>query len=76
MQQHTQPLRADKKGVRVECVVCGQMKCPRGRDGGLYQSYCDRDCSGYNADPQVGSLWPGESEEAFGFPVSDVGTKV
>lgn len=59
----------EKVGTSVECVVCGLMKKPRGRSapaamaGGL----CDRDCRGYELDPQVGSLWPGETRKEFGY---------
>lgn len=37
--------------------------------------YCNFECGGYTEDPRVGDLWPGETEEEFGFPVSDAGTK-
>jgi len=66
---------ATKRGIRVTCAVCGQMKQPRGRSGPLGAHYCDWDCSGYTQDPQVGSLWPGETDEDFGYPCSDVGTE-
>lgn len=62
-------------GISVHCVVCGLMKQPVGRSAPLGASYCDRDCPGYDAEPRVGSLWPGETSEEFGYPVSDVGTK-
>jgi len=32
-------------------------------------------CEGYDRDPKVGSLFPGESEQDFGYPVSSNGTK-
>lgn len=68
-------MTATKVGIHVECAVCGRTKTPRGRDGGLHNGKCDRDCSGYSLDPQVGSLWPGETDEEFGYPCGDVGTK-
>jgi hypothetical protein len=65
-----------KVGIRIECAVCGQTKQPRGRSAPLSSSYCDRDrCLGYDQPPHVGSLWPGETDEEFGFPCSDVGTE-
>ena len=68
-------LRSDVVGVAVTCVVCRQRKCPRGRSAPAAASYCDWDCPGYTQEPHAGSLWPGESEEEFGYPVSDVGTR-
>lgn len=64
-----------KVGIYVECEVCGQHKKPRGRSGPLGAYMCDRDCEGYSQDPQVGDLWPGETEEDFGYPVSANGTR-
>ena len=66
-------MKPTKRGVRVECAVCGQAKCPRGRDSPLDRCY--HKCPGYSQDPQVGSLWPGETDADFGFPCSDVGTE-
>lgn len=62
-------------GVVVRCLVCGDMKKPIGRDGPSCASYCDHDCPGYRQEPYPGSLWPGETEEQFGYPVSADGTK-
>lgn len=64
-----------KRGVRVECSVCGQMKQPIGRDGGVYRRYCDWECPGYRQEPYAGSLWPGETDADFGFPCGDAGTE-
>ena len=61
-------------GVQITCVVCGQMKQPRGRSAPMGAIYCDHECPGYNALPNVGSLWPGETEEDFGYPVGEWGT--
>ena len=62
-------------GIRVECAVCGYMKKPIGRSGPLGAMYCDEDCQGYRQAPFVGSLWPGETSEQFGYPVSTDGTR-
>lgn len=70
-----------KVGIRVDCAVCGRQKCPRGRDGSALREYCypewygSSGCKGYEQDPKVGDLWPRETEEDFGFPVSADGTK-
>jgi hypothetical protein len=61
-------------GVAVVCAVCGWMKSPRGRSAPFAVSYCTSDCPGYDIDPQVGSLWPRETEEDFGYPVGAQGT--
>jgi len=68
------PGGVSKRGLRIECTTCRQQKQPRGRSAPLHGHYCDRDCPGYTQDPQVGSLWPGETAEEFGFPCGDVGT--
>lgn len=54
-------------GARVDCAICHRAKQPRGRSAPLDSDYCDWDCPGYNAEPHVGSLWPGETRRAFGF---------
>lgn len=64
-----------RKGIRVTCVVCGYMKKPIGRSEPLGASYCDDECSGYRQPPYVGSLWPGETTEDFGYPVGSDGTE-
>ena len=38
-------------------------------------SLCDWKCPGYNEEPMPGSLWPGESEADFGYPVGPYGWK-
>lgn len=68
-------LRADVYGVEVECVVCGKTKKPRGRSAPMQMSMCDSECSGYWREPLVGSLWPGENEAEFGFPVGEIGIR-
>ena len=69
-------LDPNKIGVFVRCVTCGLMKKPVGRSAGLMAHYCDDDCAGYRDKPLPGSLWPGETEAEFGFPVGDPGTQV
>lgn len=64
-----------REGVLVTCAVCGDMKKPIGRSGPLGASYCNDDCAGYRQPPYPGSLWPGETEEQFGYPVGPDGTK-
>lgn len=75
-------MAATKIGVEVICRVCRHMKAPRGRSTSPLQAYClqpwpdgSDGCSGYEMDPQVGSLWPGETDEEFGFPCNDLGTR-
>jgi hypothetical protein len=68
-------LNPNKVGVAVTCTVCHQRKAPRGRSVPTVMYLCDRDCSGYEREPFAGSLWPGESEADFGFPVGEVGTE-
>jgi hypothetical protein len=36
---------------------------------------CNFECSGYYEEPKVGDLWPGETEEEFGYPVGSDGTR-
>lgn len=62
-------------GVQVHCTVCGHMKQPHGRSVPLGAYYCDGDCPGYKLDPKPGCLWPGETEEDFGFPICSRATK-
>lgn len=64
-----------KIGIRVTCAVCGDMKKPRGRSEPLGVPYCTEDCAGYHQPPFVGSLWPNETEEEFGYPVGSAGTE-
>lgn len=64
-----------KRGVRAWCTTCSNPKQPVGRSAPLEASYCTRECSGYDKEPRVGSLWPGETDADFGYPCSDVGTE-
>lgn len=65
-------LRSNYKGYQVNCTVCGRVKQPAGRSvpAELYDSLCGGDCQGYYEEPRPSSLWPGESEEDFGYPVA------
>lgn len=70
-------LSATKVGIAVDCAVCHRRKKPTGRSAALEMasSLCDHECPGYGQEPLPGSLWPGESEADFGYPVGTVGTK-
>lgn len=61
----------NKVGVAVYCTVCNLRKKPIGRSAPLEtaNSLCDHECPGYYEDPKPGSLWPGETEEQFGYSV-------
>lgn len=58
-----------KAGVAVNCIVCGRRKKPIGRSAPLEManSLCDRECAGYYEVPLPGQLWPGETQEEFGY---------
>lgn len=71
-----------KVGINVVCAVCGHSKRPRGRSAPLEFYMCEPvfqgipgGCEGYELDPQVGDLWPGETEKEFGYHVGEYGTK-
>ena len=64
-----------KVGIAVQCKVCGLTKQPRGRSAPLGLNLCESECPGYYESPLVGDLWPGETEEDFGYPVLAWGTK-
>jgi hypothetical protein len=64
-----------KVGIAVSCRQCGRQKAPRGRSTPLGMMLCESDCSGYRADPMPGDLWPGETEEDFGYPIGGNATK-
>ncbi len=67
----------DRRGIAVVCTTCNMRKKPFGRAAPLEMAngLCDCECPGYNKDPQVGSLWPGELASEFGYPVSDFATE-
>ena len=62
-----------KVGISVECRICHLSKAPRGRSIPMIINLCDWECPGYNQDPQPGTLWPGETEVEFGYPVGPYG---
>lgn len=64
-----------KVGLHITCSVCGRIKKPRGRSAPVTLYPCDWECPGYLQDPQVGTLWPGETEAEFGYPVGPHGWK-
>lgn len=67
-----------KIGIAVECGTCHRTKAPRGRSipGEIYESYCNRDmCPDYWTEPKPGDLFPGESEEDFGYPIGSNATR-
>lgn len=63
-------LRAWRIGVTVRCLECGRTKKPLGRDS-QDNGLCDHGCSRYYDYPRPDSLWPGETETQFGYPVGD-----
>ena len=67
-------LRDNVVGKVVECATCHKRKSPIGRSAPMEMYLCDDDCPGYSKAPLSGSLWPGESEAEFGYPVGEVGT--
>jgi hypothetical protein len=36
-----------------------------------FEDLCNSNCPGYRNDPKPGDLWPGETEEEFGYQVSE-----
>ncbi len=61
-------LALDYTGEAVKCAECGHRKNPRGRCSGMVDRYlCDPDCPGYDSDPHVGSLHPGERASDYGY---------
>ena len=66
-----------KIGISIDCSTCRRSKPPRGRSvaDAMYGSVCNSECPGYWEDPKPGDLWPGETEEDFGFPVSSNATR-
>ena len=68
-------LRSDVVGITVFCAVCARAKGPLGRSVPIESSMCNSSCKGYDEEPFVGSLWPGESEFDFGYEVGPYGTR-
>ncbi len=56
----------DEVGKAVYCQTCTRVKKPIGRDSWDI-ALCDHECPGYREEPHVGSLWPGETREEFGY---------
>jgi len=56
-------------GTAVTCIVCGMRKKPVGRSAPMEiaNSLCDWECPGYNQEPHPSQLWPGETQEEFGY---------
>ena len=66
----------ERVGIAAECSVCGKRKAPVGRSAPREMSLCTWECPGYVQEPYIGSLWPGEWESEFGYPVGDRGTEL
>ena len=65
-----------KIGISVTCATCGRMKNPVGRYGSPEISYCHgTECPGWDKPPYVGQLWPGETEEEYGYPIGQHGVR-
>ena len=62
-------------GIAVTCTECQRHKKPLGRDAPPNSELCSYDCPGYRSEPFPGSLWPGETEYEFGYPISDDATE-
>jgi len=70
-------LSTKKWGMAVRCNQCGHRKAPIGRSVPLGLHMCHAsECEGYRQPPYPGSLWPGETEADFGYPVDDNGTNL
>jgi len=66
-------------GIKVRCATCGKPKAPRGRSvpAATWDEWCNHGyCKGYFAEPLPGDLWPDETEDDFGYPVSPNATRV
>ena len=70
-------LETAKVGVAVDCTICGKRKKPIGRSAPheMVGSMCDHECPGYRQEPLAGDLWPGETDEDFGYPCGDAATR-
>ena len=64
-----------KLGIAVTCAVCGLRKKPHGRSAPIDSHYCDTNCPGYYDEPEPGCLWPGETQQEFGYPICDHATE-
>ena len=65
-------------GIVVRCATCGNEKQPHGRSVSPLMVYCSpySGCPGYEQDPKPGCLWPGETEDDFGFIICNNGVKL
>lgn len=63
-------------GTGVNCLTCGHRKKPRGRSAPMGMMMCDSECPGYYESPHVGQLWPNETSEDFGYPISAFGSDI
>jgi hypothetical protein len=65
-------------GISVECTVCHRPKNPLGRSAPLAMAngLCDWECPGHELEPFVGTLWPGETCDDFGYAHSHSATRV
>lgn len=70
-------MSATKVGISVKCCTCGRSKSPRGRSlpPEISMSYCGSACPGYRDAPLPGDLFPGETDEDFGYSCSDNSTR-
>jgi hypothetical protein len=75
-ERESQLRKMERVGVSVYCTSCGRRKAPRGRSAPAVLSLCNFECSGYDKEPKVGDLWPGERESEFGYPCGSEGTKL
>ena len=65
-----------KTGITIYCVRCERVKKPIGRDTPFGMDHCTSACSGYDLEPYVGHLWPGETAAEFGYECSNDGTRM
>jgi hypothetical protein len=65
-----------KVGIAVTCTTCGRNKKPHGRSAPVGSWLCDEQCQGYHQMPWPGCLWPGETDEEFGYPCCDRATEL
>ena len=65
-------------GTAVECILCKRTKKPSGRSAPAEMAYwlCQHGCRGYELEPRVGQLWPGETVLEFGYRLGEYGSDV
>ena len=67
----------NKRGVAVECAVCGHRKSPRGPVCSRLACTCAMTTAQATRTSEpwpATAVWPGESEAEFGYSVADDGT--